>query len=282
VSVLTSIRHLAPEPGSPLRIVQLTDCHLGDRPGSTLLGVDTDLSLAATVDLVLQERPVPDLVLATGDLANHGSASAYLRLLTQLERLNAPVAMLPGNHDDAHIMQETLRVHPLLLCKVIVAGCWQIIMLESQVAGEVGGTLGPVQLAVLDESLATAAQEERYSLLCLHHHPVPIGSAWLDEQQVSDAAAFFEIVDRYTGVRGILWGHVHQALDRQHGNVRLMCSPSTCVQFAPGSRDFQLDATKPGYRWLDLFDDGRIASGISRLVTADFEVDLNSRGYLDH
>jgi len=282
VSVLASVRQLAPAPGAPLRIVQITDCHLGDRPGSTLLGVDTDHSLAATIDLVLQERPAPDIVLATGDLANHGSANAYLRLLAQLKRLNAPVAMLPGNHDDARVMQESLRADPLLLCHTIEATRWQIVMLESQVAGEVGGTLGSAQLASLDESLARSARADRYSLLCLHHHPVPIGSAWLDEQQVSDAGEFFEIVDRYAGVRGILWGHVHQALDRQRGNVRLMCSPSTCVQFAPGSADFQLDATKPGYRWLELFDDGRIESGISRLVTADFTVDLNSRGYLDH
>jgi 3',5'-cyclic-AMP phosphodiesterase len=265
-----------------LTVLQLTDCHLGDTGGSTLLGVDTDASLAATVALAAAENPAAHLILATGDLANHGSSSAYERLLAHLQPLNAPIATLPGNHDDAELLARSLPASAVPPDTAICTPYWQIIRLESQIPGEVGGTLGPVQLEKLDRELADAAQASRFALVCLHHHPVPIGCEWLDQQQLTDADEFFAIIDRYPLVRGILWGHVHQALDAWRRDVRLMCTPSTCIQFAPGSVDFQLDASKPGYRWLFLLPDGRIDSGISRLVTADFAVDLNSKGYLDH
>ncbi|WP_240500248.1 hypothetical protein [Halioglobus japonicus] len=114
----------------------------------------------------------------------------------------------------------------------------------------------------------------------MHHQPVAVGSAWIDEQMVADADAFWALTERFAGVRAVLWGHVHQQIDRQRGSVELMASPSTCVQFAPGSDNFKADAQAPGYRWLDLHPDGRIESAVSRLTTSLY-VDLESGGYLD-
>jgi Icc protein len=117
-------------------------------------------------------------------------------------------------------------------------------------------------------------------LVCLHHQPVPVGCAWLDDQMVADADALFTFLDRHQSVRGVLWGHVHQALDRERNGVALMASPSTCVQFAPGQIDFKADTAAPGYRWLELHPDGRIRTGISRVTDVVFDVDTESGGYL--
>ncbi|MDB4542942.1 phosphodiesterase, partial [bacterium] len=81
-------------------------------------------------------------------------------------------------------------------------------------------------------------------------------------------------------VRGVLWGHVHQEVDRLHNDVRLLASPSTCVQFAPGSPGFRADDQAPGYRWLDLHEDGTIATAVSRVRDVEFKVELDSGGYL--
>jgi 3',5'-cyclic-AMP phosphodiesterase len=43
-----------------------------------------------------------------------------------------------------------------------------------------------------------------------------------------------------------------------HGTVRLMTTPSTCAQFAPGSAKFTIDPRPPGYRWLTLHPGGTI------------------------
>lgn len=271
--------HTLDHRGGTLRVVQLTDTHLCREPGGKLLGMDTDRSLQAVIDQVKAERPAVDLLLATGDLSDQGAASAYLRLQDYFAQLTPNHFWLPGNHDEQAAMAANAG-QALHLAPELRVGRWQILMLNSQVPGEVGGELGSAELARLDRALAAAAEQGMYSLVCLHHQPVPIGCAWLDEQMVSDAAAFFAVLERFSGVRGVLWGHVHQQLDRRRDNIALMASPSTCVQFAPGSEDFKADPAPPGYRWLDLFEDGSLATGVSRVRGMTFEVDLDSGGYL--
>ena len=56
----------------------------------------------------------------------------------------------------------------------------------------------------------------------------------------------------------VVFGHVHQTVDRMIGNVRLLGTPSTCVQFKPRSDAFALDDLPPGYRWITLHPDGSI------------------------
>lgn len=265
--------------GDVVRVVQLTDTHLGKVPGTTLLGMDTDHSLQAVIDLALAERATVDLLLATGDLSDHGAREAYQRLQGYFAQITDDSFWLPGNHDDRAAMASQVNVPRRLSRRIRVAN-WQIVMLDSQVPGEVGGELGTKELAALDEALAAAAAEGVYTLVCLHHQPVAIGCQWLDEQMVADADQFFTVLDRYTGVRAVLWGHVHQQIDRQRNGVMLMASPSTCVQFAPGSAGFKADAAAPGYRWLDLHQDGAIDTGVSRVRGVSFTVDLESGGYL--
>ena len=61
--------------------------------------------------------------------------------------------------------------------------------------------------------------------------------------------------------------------------MRLLSVPSTCVQFKPHSKDFAVDDVAPGYRWLDLHEDGRIDTEVSRVEGVKFEVDFSVKGY---
>ncbi len=262
-----------------VRVVQLTDTHLFGQAGTKLLGVDTDLSLQAVIDLVCRESPNPHLLLGTGDLSDGGAQDAYRRLVDYFDGLCEENFWLCGNHDNrenmAAIIGESQR-----LCREIRVGSWQILLLNSQVHGAVGGQLGADELAFLEQALASAEESSLHSLVCLHHQPVKIGTAWLDQQMVSDADAFFSVLDQYPAVKAVLWGHVHQEFDCPRGDVRLLASPSTCVQFAPGHDDFQAHDAPPGYRWLDLYADGRLETGVSRVTDVTFDVDLDSGGYL--
>ena len=265
--------------GDVVRVVQLTDTHLCQARGGTLLGMDTDHSLQAVIDLVKKERPEVHLLLGTGDLSDGGARPAYDRLQVYFDQLSADNYWLPGNHDRRDAMVAAAS-RPDRLCKEIRVGRWQVLLLDSQVPGQVGGALGEEELALLDSALQAARDSALHTLVCLHHQPVEIGCAWLDEQMVADADAFFAVLDRYPGVRAVLWGHVHQEIDRQRNGVRLLASPSTCVQFAAGSENFKADDQPPGYRWLELHSDGRIESAVSRVRGIHFEVELDSGGYL--
>jgi len=264
--------------GDTIRIIQMTDTHLKAFEGGKLLGLDTDYSLQAVIQLAKVEYPQPHLLLGTGDLADSGAGDAYRRLVGYFDEVTENHFWLPGNHDLREVMVDVAGKRRMP--GEIRVGRWQIVMLDSQLPGEVGGHLGAAELARLENCLEAGAADGLYTLVCLHHQPVPVGCDWLDEQMVSDARAFFEVLGRFPRVRAVLWGHVHQELDRRQDGLRLLCSPSTCVQFMPQQEDFALDTRSPGYRWLELDADGSLRTGVSRAESQVFPVDRKAPGYL--
>jgi Icc protein len=261
----------------PLRLLQFTDTHLlADRQGR-LLGLNTHESLKCVLDLSQKNHRQPDLVLVTGDLVHDGSDSGYAHLQEYFRTFDVPVLLLAGNHDEARQLRDTTSSGPARLAKQIERGGWQIVLLDSSIPGNDGGRLAAAELALLDKQLSAAPALP--ALVCLHHQPVPMGSRWLDTMVLENAGEFFAVLDRHPQVRGVLWGHVHQEYDDMRNGVRLLATPSTCFQFKPHSIDFALDATAPGYRWLDLHPDGRIDSGVCRLARVSTHLDMQSSGY---
>jgi Icc protein len=257
-------------------LVQLSDSHLFAEADGRLLGMNTRQSLEKVIESVLAEQPVVDLILATGDLSQDGSVESYQAFRQLSAQIAAPVRWLPGNHDELPQMAEAAQQSDFLE-PVIDIGQWRITLLDSAVPGSVPGYLQDAQLQLLAQALSEAPQ--RHHLICLHHHPVSIDCAWMEPIGLRNPEALFAVLGRFPQVRAVLWGHIHQMFDQVREGVRLLASPSTCIQFAPGSEDFQLDDLPPGYRWLRLHDDGRLETGISRVTGFAFEVDLGGEGY---
>lgn len=275
----------APEPDRPfaglpvgtLRVVQLTDTHLFADPAGMLLGMNTLGSLDAVLDLVRAEAQPAELALATGDLVHDGSEAGYRLLSRRLGSLGCPVLALPGNHDDPAVLDAVLADPPVRRLREARFGDWQILLLDSTVPGSDAGALSPTELDWLDGALgATAAP---HALVCLHHAPLPTGSDWLDTMILANADAFFSVLDRHDRVRGVLFGHIHQTFEAERNGVRILGSPSTCVQFAKVRPRFGIDPRPPGYRWLGLAPDGVIRSDVRRLARPVAGLDLGAGGY---
>jgi Icc protein len=273
---MTSVT-MHPRSSQAINVLQITDTHLFADGDGSLLGLNTEQSLQAILRKALPRKPRPDLVLATGDLVHDGTPAAYRRVFGHLDSLGLPVYCLAGNHDEATTLRQTLRGERLHYVPQLLQGDWQFIFLDSTLAGSEGGHLDRQALEALETRLAAAP--DKHALVCLHHQPVPMGSRWLDTMAVDNAGDFLAVIDRHPQVRGILWGHVHQTFDQERNGVRLMATPSTCIQFLPGSDDFALDTAAPGYRWLSLYPDGRIETGVERLEEIPGTVDLASAGY---
>lgn len=261
---------------APIMVVQLTDSHLFAEAAGRLLGMDTTDSLRRVVELVRDEQPRIDLVLASGDLSQDGSLESYRRFAELIAPIDAPSRWFAGNHDESLVMQQACAGGPQLQM-VTDLGNWRLITLDSSIPGAVFGQLDAGQLDRLEAALASAG--ERHVLLSFHHHPISVGCSWLDPIGLHNPEALFAVVDRYPNLRGILWGHVHQEVDLLRNDVRLLASPSTCVQFAPGSEEFQVSSEAPGYRWLRLHADGALETGVSRVSGIDFVVDYSIKGY---
>jgi Icc protein len=258
-----------------IRIAQITDTHLYADPDSRLLGLDTHHSLRAVIELARRRKP--DLVIASGDLAHDASPAAYKRLAECFRIMAVPVYCLPGNHDEAAALRNCLPGAGCVCPGEVRLQGWQLIFLDSTLAGSEGGHLSATELQRLEQCLHAAP--DLHALVALHHQPVAVGSRWLDSMAVDNATAFFSVIDRHPQVRAIIWGHVHQQFEQHHKEVKLLATPSTCIQFLPRSETFAVEPVPPGYRWIDLYSDGRIESGIERLATIPGSVDLSTRGY---
>ena len=257
-------------------IVQLTDSHLFADHSARLLGLDTFASLNAVIDQMLGEVDQMDLVLATGDITQDGSKGGYQRFIDAIGRVPAACRWIPGNHDDVQLMA-TLGDASGFNAEWIDLSNWRIVLLDSSIPGAVPGYLDEQQLDRLDRALDTA--DGRHLLISLHHHPVDIQSDWMNPLGLQNADRLLQRIDGNSSVRAVLWGHIHQQLDSMRGHVRLLATPSTCIQFDAHSADFATDTQSPGYRWLRLYPDGSIETDVSRLPAGLFVADPGASGY---
>lgn len=270
----------------PLRLIQITDTHLYRDPRAALLGLNTQDSFARVVDLIARQQPAPDWIVATGDIAQDASPEAYQRFADTIATLPAPFCWIPGNHDRRATMLGTPAFKSAFVERVQL-GNWQIIMLDTSVPGEVHGLLSGHELAHLEASLTSVANDERaasddtveHSLVCLHHNPIPGTATWMQDIGLHNADALLEILKRHHSVRGVVYGHIHQTLDFEAQGLQFYCTPSTCIQFKPGVENFELDLHSPAYRWFDLHADGRIVSKVERLQDYEVKVDQSAGGY---
>ncbi len=259
------------------RILHITDFHFLAEAGQKMLGVDTERSFADVLKATLDSGPQPDLALLTGDLVQDPVESAYRRLRNQLSALPYPAYCLPGNHDDPELISEILAGGNVFFQPRILLDHWQIICLDSTIPRRPHGRLAESQFGLMETLLAE--RPDRHALIALHHHPAPSGSAWMDTMLLENNGRFFGLLEKYSQVKGVLYGHVHQAVDRIHGGLRLLATPSTCFQFKPLSIDFGLDAVPPGYRWIELQPDGAIDTILERLREVPDGLDFTSEGY---
>ncbi len=249
-------------PGMTLRIAQLTDTHLFADPSQTMLGCATNQTFQRAIAKLQTLTPRPDLLLLTGDLSQDDSEASYEYLYANLAPLNIPTYWLPGNHDqNLEALFEILSEPPCSPSKAIQQGGWQILLLGTMLPQQVQGRLAQEALAWLDEQLQ--AEPSLPTLVALHHHPVAIGSAWMDGIGLENAEEFLAVCDRHLQIKLVLNGHIHQAFEGDRNGVTFLGSPSTCFQCKAQQQVMVMDESRgPGFRVLDLQADGRFSTEV--------------------
>ena len=262
----TGMKQVGTTDPSKVSLVQITDCHIMADADDRLKGMNTRRSFEAVLQAVRADNTGLDLILATGDLSQDASPESYRYLATNFAETGLPVFWIPGNHDDDAIMHAHLRADCIFDARQILVGNWHIVLLDSTVAGEVGGCVSEQLLGFLDEALSSCPG--RHTLVCLHHQALAAGSEWIDRKGLQHSEDLVSTLKTQPDVRGVVWGHVHQQAHQCVDGIEWMSTPSSCIQFKPGSREFAIDDLAPGYRRIDLHADGRIETGVQRVGKA--------------
>ena len=236
-------------------VIQISDSHLPARENCLLRGVDVRAGLRSVLMEIDRAIQAPEFFIHTGDLIqteapddpverSRLAREAYAGVKGALGAARGVVHCVPGNHDVREVMACALADGALSMEKRILAGEWQILMLDSSLSDAPGGHLSEPELEFLEVALSG---DRRHALVFMHHAPVSIGSDWLDTMVLDNAKELFGIVERSSNVRGIVFGHIHQEFESRWGKVALLGAPSTGWQFVPGTAVPTLDTIGPGF-----------------------------------
>lgn len=267
----------SPDATTSVKLVQITDTHLYADSKGTLVGMNCEEGLQDVLNLVRKEEHDLVAALCTGDISQDNSKKSYQHFYDAIAGLGIPQYWIPGNHDEMQIMEQAVgRDNPCFNKSFQLSG-WRVIMLNTHIDGHVYGELNAAELQFLEQQLLAA--EHQHVLICLHHNCLPVDAAWLQKHALVNSAVLLDIIDRHQQVKGVLFGHIHQDYERRRNSVVYLGSPSTCIQFHPSENEFTLDQCNPGYRWLELFSDGVIKTGVKRVSDKRYQVDFSSIGY---
>ena len=266
-----------------LNVLQITDLHLStlhsfteDNRATNNKTPSCQHSFEAILKQALTQDIRCDLILVTGDLVSRVEPAIYDYIFTKLDTTGIPFACIAGNHDVTDELGSELPFEQrqliaqaadkrLLNQHVIDTGHWQLLLISSAIPGKVAGKITNTDIDWLCTQLSTC---KKPAVIALHHHVLPMSSKWIDEHIADNTELFWQSMAVFSHLKVIISGHTHQEQVRHQNGVTVYSTPSTCYQFKPYENDFAYDSeARPGYRWLQLANNGQVASWIERLDT---------------
>ena len=245
-------------------IVQISDCHIGVSAWhrDPVAGLEAAVATARA----LLGGP-PDAVLLTGDIAHNGAAEEYELAHALLERLEAPLFALPGNHDERERLRQRFGLPDTGradLSYAVDLGPLRLVALDTQDPGQEGGRFDEPRRRWLGAALEQASATP--TLLAMHHPPLRTGVPPMDRASIpgEEREAFERIVGAHRQVALICTGHVHRVIAGTVGGTAVLAIPSTCDQLALDftASEFRRVAEPPCVA-LHLLLDGRLVSHVA-------------------
>ena len=99
-------------------------------------------------------------------------------------------------------------------------------------------------------------QQPEAVVLFTHHPPVDLGLPWLDRIGLEGKELLHELLEDDARIRLVCSGHVHHESSHRVGAAEIVTTPSTGLQFSSVSREAEFVSAPPGYRLVELGEDG--------------------------
>ena len=255
---------------STVRIAQLSDTHFAEEEAEAEGGFAYDTSGAFDAVLAhLGDHDHLDLVVVTGDIADHGRPAQYRRAAEAFARFTVPVNVCPGNHDNAMAYTVGMGRPGVSTSRVVSLGAWTFVFVDSNTGVMLDGDAGlpvdpPGEQRLHSNGLLSAMEVEwirqvannadtEHVFLWLHHPPlVPLGmfdNAHYDQQWLS-------LLADLPMVRGLGGGHTHIPAEYEVAGRPVFVAPSLKHNFSMEPQSW----LPPGYRTFAFEADGSITS----------------------
>lgn len=232
--------------GTEMKIIHITDTHLR---GDNLLSFgkcDTSATVKKAMDyfLSMPEKDLPDMFIATGDLADNGNLKAYHKVHDYFAQLPRPVYCLPGNHDHRKDMYDILgeKMCPIekemfpFFCYTIEDTPVRIICVDTIIEGKHWGGLDEKVADWLEAKLDEKPNKK--TLIFTHHPPFDAGMGFMDEG-FENLERFAEILTRHKDHIQLCCGHMHRSISTNWRGINISVAAPICMLM-------ELDLSEPG------------------------------------
>ena len=152
------------------------------------------------IEIINEENP--DIVIITGDVTDYGLRAEFEGVKGELERIESPYLIVPGNHDSRH--EGYKKFEDFFGKRFFVRDMedYRFIGIDSSEPDIDEGHVGRAQLEWLQQQLTPG------SVVFLHHHLVPIPYTGRERNVLVDAGEMLKILDS-NHVPLVLSGHKH-------------------------------------------------------------------------
>ncbi len=237
-----------------LTFVHLTDTHIHPDPNFTQEHAPhgTQAGARALVSAVNALPFTPDFVLHTGDVTYDPIDGAYHAARAIFADLSAPIYYLSGNHDDPAALQSVLleRAPITPFDQTFTHNGVRVILLDSlrptSTGDRVRGRVSAEQLNWLHDQCAA---DDLPLVIGVHHNVLPIGGGFWDDYMSMENGLDLHaaLVPYRERVRGVFFGHVHQATATVRDGILYASALSSWYQLLahPRQSDIRADRGAP-------------------------------------
>lgn len=246
-----------------LKIIHISDCHLGDSPHTVYKNINPFQSLNSIKQHIRTHQTNIDVVFATGDLSQTGNVESYQLLSKIFNDWDASLFCIPGNHDNPLIMKRHFDFTPIDQLHTISINDFLFILINTRVENQEYGCITEIDLNSIDTICSENA--DKSIAVLIHHPPIKIQSEWMDKIGLSNGDTLMNRLTQQKNIKFLLHGHCHQEIDIQIEKIKILGTPSTCYQFKPRTLTMEIDDAFPAYRVISLDEKMNISSEIIRV-----------------
>ncbi|MEZ5479970.1 MAG: metallophosphoesterase [Thiolinea sp.] len=262
-------------PVRPVRLLQISDTHCYADHDARLewsdLPVQPNRSLQRLLAHLAERAGDFAALIISGDLVQEETAASYRRVRELLQGFPLPIYTLPGNHDIPELMRSELADDHagIYFTPQACFERWHCLLLDTSLPQHADGHLSTRQLTQFQNQLEQLKNDDQV-LIIMHHHPLPIGSPWMDSMGLQQAEAFWKLAAGFPQVRALSFGHIHHEFvghyrKSEGSDIAVYGTPATCVQLKHVGDQLEFDHTRPAWREFSLYADGRVETSVHYL-----------------
>jgi len=234
-----------------MKIIQITDTHLFSDPLGKLHGYCSHQLLSDIIThltSIYHRDGKPDFYFLTGDISQDESIESYKLALNQLERLDAPVYWIQGNHDDRNRIKSIFNSsNNLTQLKKLVTPAWDYIAIDTCQPSKDEGYISKEEMQFFLSAVEKSKQSHKNIAIVMHHHACPVGTPLIDECILRDSYDFIRTIKSIDEIKLVICGHVHGDYRIPIGKKFIETCPATCFQWKKGTQNIETE-NKRGFK----------------------------------